>query len=394
MKRILIIMVALATTLKVYATPELQQPLYVVDGKAISIEQVQCLASDIESMTIFKSDEDVKRFAHLGDTSNGVVVLTLKSSAEEELPFLFAEVMPQFMGGDLLAFRSWVMQNLRYPEGALQMGLEDAVVVQFIVDRNGYIEQESVDIIQSSYPDIFGTEVKRVIGTSPRWTPGVNNGHTVAVSFCLPITFKVEGSARENGEDSLKVEHPNEIVIQAYGGSGARQGDDAPIYVIDGVPSTAEVVKSLPASAIKQVVLLKDTEMLSYYKDYGNIENGVMIIHTNSLDANVENSPDTLPIFMDSGFESFYKWLMQNLRYPVELRQKNLSSHMVVEFIVNSVGYIEIVDINTIKGTADKQFEDEVRRVMLSAPQWKPGVKDGKPVACRMTIPVVFGTME
>ena len=386
-------MVALATTLKVYATPELQQPLYVVDGKAISIEQVQSLASDIESMTIFKSDEDVKRFAHLGDTSNGVVVLTLKSSSEEELPFLFAEVMPQFMGGDLLAFRSWVMQNLRYPEGALEMGLEDAVVVQFIVDRNGYIEQESVDIIQSSYPDIFGAEVKRVIGTSPRWTPGVNNGHTVAVSFFLPITFKVEGLARE-AADALKDEHPNAIVIQAYGGSGAGQGDDAPIYVIDGVPSTAEAVKSLPASAIKQVVLLKDTEMLGYYKDYGNIDNGVMIIHTNSLDANVENSPDTLPVFMDSGFEAFYKWLMQNLRYPVELREKNLSSHMVVEFIVNSVGYIEIVDINTIKGTADKQFEDEVRRVMLSAPQWKPGVKDGKPVACRMTIPVVFGTME
>ena len=393
MKRLLIIMVALATTLKVYATPELQQPLYVVDGKAISIEQVQSLASDIESMTIFKSDEDVKRFAHLGDTSNGVVVLTLKSSSEEELPFLFAEVMPQFMGGDLLAFRSWVMQNLRYPEGALEMGLEDAVVVQFIVDRNGYIEQESVDIIQSSYPDIFGAEVKRVIGTSPRWTPGVNNGHTVAVSFFLPITFKVEGLARE-AADALKDEHPNAIVIQAYGGSGAGQGDDAPIYVIDGVPSTAEAVKSLPASAIKQVVLLKDTEMLGYYKDYGNIDNGVMIIHTNSLDANVENSPDTLPVFMDSGFEAFYKWLMQNLRYPVELREKNLSSHMVVEFIVNSVGYIEIVDINTIKGTADKQFEDEVRRVMLSAPQWKPGVKDGKPVACRMTIPVVFGTME
>ena len=386
-------MVALATTLKVYATPELQQPLYVVDGKAISIEQVQSLASDIESMTIFKSDEDVNRFAHLGDTSNGVVVLTLKSSSEEELPFLFAEVMPQFMGGDLLAFRSWVMQNLRYPEGALEMGLEDAVVVQFIVDRNGYIEQESVDIIQSSYPDIFGAEVKRVIGTSPRWTPGVNNGHTVAVSFFLPITFKVEGLARE-AADALKDEHPNAIVIQAYGGSGAGQGDDAPIYVIDGVPSTAEAVKSLPASAIKQVVLLKDTEMLGYYKDYGNIDNGVMIIHTNSLDANVENSPDTLPVFMDSGFEAFYKWLMQNLRYPVELREKNLSSHMVVEFIVNSVGYIEIVDINTIKGTADKQFEDEVRRVMLSAPQWKPGVKDGKPVACRMTIPVVFGTME
>ena len=393
MKRLLIIMVALATTLKVYATPELQQPLYVVDGKAISIEQVQSLASDIESMTIFKSDEDVNRFAHLGDTSNGVVVLTLKSSSEEELPFLFAEVMPQFMGGDLLAFRSWVMQNLRYPEGALEMGLEDAVVVQFIVDRNGYIEQESVDIIQSSYPDIFGAEVKRVIGTSPRWTPGVNNGHTVAVSFFLPITFKVEGLARE-AADALKDEHPNAIVIQAYGGSGAGQGDDAPIYVIDGVPSTAEAVKSLPASAIKQVVLLKDTEMLGYYKDYGNIDNGVMIIHTNSLDANVENSPDTLPVFMDSGFEAFYKWLMQNLRYPVELREKNLSSHMVVEFIVNSVGYIEIVDINTIKGTADKQFEDEVRRVMLSAPQWKPGVKDGKPVACRMTIPVVFGTME
>ena len=184
-------MVALLAAATTYANGEPQKPLYIINGKVATIEEVKDLGDRLESMTVLKNEKDIKEFDHLGDTSNGVIVITLKDAEEEDMPFVYADVMPQFMGGDLLAFREWVMQNVRYPEAAMKEGKEDMVVANFIVNRHGYIEYDRINIIQSEYPDIFGEEVKRVISTSPRWTPGFNNGHAVSVSFMLPIVFKL-----------------------------------------------------------------------------------------------------------------------------------------------------------------------------------------------------------
>lgn len=43
------------------------------------------------------------------------------------------ERMPLFQGGDLQSFRKWVMANLKYPREALEEGVEDDIVVTFIV---------------------------------------------------------------------------------------------------------------------------------------------------------------------------------------------------------------------------------------------------------------------
>ena len=172
MRRLFMTMVALLATIATYANSEPQKPLYIINGKVATIDEVKNLGDDLESMTVLTNKKDVKEFEHLGDTSNGVIVITLKDTEEEDLPFIYADVMPQFMGGDLLAFRSWVMQNVRYPETAMKEGKEDMVVVQFIVNRHGYIDYDRINVLQSEYPDIFAEEVKRVISSSPRWTPG------------------------------------------------------------------------------------------------------------------------------------------------------------------------------------------------------------------------------
>ncbi|MBQ2239249.1 MAG: energy transducer TonB, partial [Alistipes sp.] len=185
MKRLLLTVVALFATFATYANGDVQQPLYIINGKVATIDEVKYLGDDLESMTVLTNKKDVKEFEHLGDTTNGVIVITLKDAEEEDMPFVYADVMPQFMGGDLLAFREWVMQNVRYPEAAMKEGKEDMVVANFIVNRHGYIEYDRIMILRSEYPDIFGEEVKRVISTSPRWTPGFNNGHAVSVSFML-----------------------------------------------------------------------------------------------------------------------------------------------------------------------------------------------------------------
>ena len=385
-------MVALLATLATYANSELQQPLYIINGKAATIDEVRYLGDELESMTVLTNKRDVKKFEHLGDTSNGVIVITLKDAEEEYLPFISADVMPQFMGGDLLAFRNWIMQNVRYPEAAMKEGKEDMVVVQFIVNRHGYIDYDRIVIIQSEYPEIFGEEVKRVISTSPRWTPGFNNGNAVSVSFMLPIAFKLE--SKQDDAPAAKSEAENEIIVMALDADKKSASDKNPVYIIDGIPSTLEQVNALKPEEIKDIAVYRDSEMFSYYKDYGNVEDGVFIIRTNSLDANIENKPDTLPSFMGNGVEAFNAWLIQNCRYPAECIEKGLSAHYIVKFKVDSAGYVAIMETECIKGTAHMLFENEINRVMMSSPRWTPGMKNGKAVSCQLSLPVIFGSMD
>ena len=100
------------------------------------------------------------------------------------------DTMPMFMNGDVSTFRNWVMQNIRYPEAALQAGIQGAVFVQFVVGRDGYISADRISILQSP-DDTLRDEVLRVIQLSPRWTPGVQRGQNVAVSFTIPIIFSL-----------------------------------------------------------------------------------------------------------------------------------------------------------------------------------------------------------
>ena len=45
-----------------------------------------------------------------------------------------AERMPKFLGGDLMTFRNWVFERLKYPQIAVDMGLEGKVVLQFGIE--------------------------------------------------------------------------------------------------------------------------------------------------------------------------------------------------------------------------------------------------------------------
>ncbi|MBP3548377.1 MAG: energy transducer TonB [Alistipes sp.] len=399
MKRILIFIAAIATTLSASAATGVddQQPLVIVEGKVMELEAVNSL--DIESMTVFKGDSaEAQKFNHLGNTENGVIVISLKSNDETEEVFIATDVMPTFMGGDLLSFRAWVMENIRYPELAMKCGMEDLVVVNFIVNRHGYIESDNIKIIQSKYPTLV-EEAKRVICSSPRWTPGINNGHPVPVSFVLPISFKIQGEStgapQESSSTLLIGNATSDIVVVGFDGN-VNQEVITPMFVIDGIVSTSEEAKSLSADRIKMMAVAKDDDLatLSYYKDFGDISNGIVFIHTKADGTTIADDPDTLPRFLDGDFETFYEWVMQNTHYPAKLKDKNLTAHLLAQYIINSAGYVEVVEIRTMKGTPDPLFDEEVRKVLLKSPRWTPATKDGVDVSYQASIPFIFGSME
>ena len=95
--------------------------------------------------------------------------------------------MPEFPGGQQEMMK-FINENLKYPEQAKKDGIQGVVVIQFIVNRNGKVE--NTKIMRSVNP-LLDEEAERVIKSSPNWVPGKQGGKAVDVFFTLPIRFKL-----------------------------------------------------------------------------------------------------------------------------------------------------------------------------------------------------------
>ena len=101
--------------------------------------------------------------------------------------FVNVEEPAEFPGGER-ALIKWLKDNINYPESAKKNGIEGRVVVQFVVEEDGSIEQAS--IIKGVSQDL-DREALRVVLKMPKWHPGKNDGISVRSYFNLPITFRL-----------------------------------------------------------------------------------------------------------------------------------------------------------------------------------------------------------
>lgn len=99
--------------------------------------------------------------------------------------FVSVEVMPEPPGG-MKAFVEWVGKSYVYPDAALQQGIKGQVVVSFVVEKEGNLTD--LKIVRDLS---FGTgeEALRVLKKAKKWSPGIQNGRKVRVSYTLPITL-------------------------------------------------------------------------------------------------------------------------------------------------------------------------------------------------------------
>lgn len=93
---------------------------------------------------------------------------------------------PTFKGKDINEFSKWVTTHLVYPPEARVGHFEGKIIVSFIVGMDGTIVEPK--IVQGSYPAL-DNEVLRVIRRAPKWKPGEVDGHTVRVSYSMPVYF-------------------------------------------------------------------------------------------------------------------------------------------------------------------------------------------------------------
>ena len=101
-----------------------------------------------------------------------------------EIPFTPFEQMPVY-DYNLMEYLS---NSIKYPEEERRRNIEGRVIIKFVVNEDGNIND--ITVVQHVSENI-DAEAVRVISEMPKWKPGVQDDKIVKVYFTQPISFKL-----------------------------------------------------------------------------------------------------------------------------------------------------------------------------------------------------------
>jgi len=189
------------------------QPVYVLDGKVVKdIEHLD--PNSIQSIEVFKdsNSEIAKKYnakdgiilitskngAKTSDAKDDKVMLTpkeVKALTDDQLNpepgdevFYIVEDMPMFPGGKA-ALKTYIYSHLEYPASAKEKNISGEVMVQFLVNTSGKLED--IKVARSTFKG-FDKPAMDVFKDMPDWNPGKQRGKSVQVQVVVTVRFSAE----------------------------------------------------------------------------------------------------------------------------------------------------------------------------------------------------------
>ncbi|WP_372636961.1 TonB family protein, partial [Fodinibius sp.] len=194
-----------------------QQPLYIINGERISETDPPDALSRIKgeyikSVGVLKGDEATSEYGEAGQ--DGVIKIEFLDGIDmdrvfsdlKEAPgatagnqqdesnkefFVAVEQMPELIGG-----LESLMTEITYPQEAREAGEEGRIIIRFIVNEEGTVEEPQ---IMRGVSESLDQEALRVVKQA-QFKPGRQRGEPVPVQYSLPIIFKLPPAAP--GEES------------------------------------------------------------------------------------------------------------------------------------------------------------------------------------------------
>jgi TonB family protein len=102
-------------------------------------------------------------------------------------------------------------------------------------------------------------------------------------------------------------------------------------------------------------------------------------------DSRVRQIVEQMPVF--PGGISVQRYLASAVRRPVGAFRVRGDGKVFVQFVVSPQG--DVTSTRIIKGF-DPVYDAEALRAVAALPRWQPGFHNGRPVAVRFVVPVVF----
>jgi len=158
-----------------YVAPEVVESLPMEEANKFAT--MDDLNSTVKNDSVVEFNPDTKTDEIIPDIDNKIVEIFKVT----ERPFFGTE-------GDN-EFRRWVAQNVIYPQSAIDANMQGRVYVQFVIEKDGSLS--NVKVARSVDPEL-DQEAVRVIASSPKWSPGKQQGAPVRVNYSFPITFTIK----------------------------------------------------------------------------------------------------------------------------------------------------------------------------------------------------------
>lgn len=314
-------------------------------------------------------------FSTLGFASTSYTTFT--NSSKDSIYYI-ADKMPVFPGGENQIFK-FIYKNLNYPKKALADKTEGKVVVEFVVNKKGKVEQ--VEVVKSVSEELDKEAIK-IIKKMPKWTPAMQDSQLVAVRQTLPIKFQISNLTPEEAWE------PDENTLVVIDSIQMPEGFNVKILNPSKLTSYTEI-KPFPKEVKKKIV-----------KKFGSrATNGVVIVNTNKddmyytlADTTINkdslgcSEPTTIPQFV-GGKKALFRYITDSIHYPFVAKKSKTEGKVTVRFVVEKSGKISDVGIAR---SADYFLDREALRLINSMPNWIPGSKCGQKLAISVTMPIEF----
>ena len=326
------------------STIEKDKPYIIIDGekKGVDFDLSAISPSDIESISVLKNKAETT--AIYGDEAkNGVLIITTKKAGSAvtssngknkadngDKVFVEVDQMPVFPGGHEAMFK-FIAEQMKYPVEAQENGFQGRVICNFVVKKDGSID--NIQVVRGVAPSL-DAEAVRVISEMPKWTPGMNKGEKVNVQFTMPLVFRLQGGEAK------------------------------------GTP-----VQEKEQSKIKATNMVDEVVAVALDKSKSKASNDELFMV-------VEEQPE-----FPGGTAAMMQFLSENVKYPNIAQENGIQGRVIVNFVVEKDGSIS--DIQVVRGV-DPALDVEAMRVIGTMPKWNPGKQRGQEVRVRFTLPLEF----
>jgi TonB family protein len=112
-----------------------------------------------------------------------------------------SERSPEYYKNGEEGLEQYILSEMEYPKLAIEKSVEGTVIIEFIVETNGYVTGTTV---KQSVGGGCSDEALRIIKTT-KWIPAILNGKYVRYKTTYPITFSLRNISHENASSSQTI---------------------------------------------------------------------------------------------------------------------------------------------------------------------------------------------
>jgi periplasmic protein TonB len=110
-----------------------------------------------------------------------------EETGEDMTIFTIVEEEASFPGGVDELYK-YMRENTKFPAIARDANIGGRVYVKFVVEKDGSINKDLIEVARSVHPAL-DAEAVRVVKSMPKWSPARQRGKPVRQYFSLPVNF-------------------------------------------------------------------------------------------------------------------------------------------------------------------------------------------------------------